>query len=148
MQSVVNYNIFLERQVILCIPCEEFRCGSGSRRWNGSARSGCGSAYAFYLPCANTVEPTVLPLACVYIKRYCQLFAHLNIELFDFVRSNTSKHILRGYWPWSSITYSCDFHSLPDLETPPLGWSIAMIFPVNSIVFFLMMRRSYNFLGI
>lgn len=42
MQSVVNYNIFLERQVILCIPCEEFRCGSGSRRWNGSARSGCG----------------------------------------------------------------------------------------------------------
>ena len=31
------------------------------------------------------------------------------------------------------MTYSCIFHSLPAFDTPPLGWSIAIIFPEISI---------------
>ena len=46
---------------------------------------------------------------------------------------NTSKHILRGYWSWVSITYSCTFHSFPFLEIPPLGSSTAITLPCNSI---------------
>src|SRR3712207_7883134 len=52
----------------------------------------------------------------------------LNCSIFSAPK--TSKHILRGYWLWSSTTYSCTFHSLTDdLATSPLGWSMAITFP-------------------
>ena len=114
-------------------------CGrSGRRNRCSRCRCCCCCADTFHFPCADTVEPAVLPLTCVDVERYRQLFTHLDIELFYFICSEYVETHLAGILSVSSITYSCAFHSLPDaLETPPLGWSIAMIFPVNSIVLFL-----------
>ena len=90
----------LEWQIVFGIARSKFRHSRRSWRRNGRTGSHWSTcANTLYFPCADTVEPAVLPLTCIDIERNRQLFTHLDVELFYFICSEYVETHLTGILP-------------------------------------------------
>lgn len=90
-EPVHSYTTILsEGKIVLHVTRQEIGSSSRSRRRQGSTsrlcsgRSRCGYG-GFYLPSADPIEPTILPLVGINIERDLQVLPHLNVELGNLV---------------------------------------------------------------